>query len=123
LVLEGLYQRLGLGADFSQTMVLSPVLLGHPPCQHLFSAGDQFRQGHFSGSGWGVGPGMQAGPKISKDRGIDFIGLGQTPLGAGEVPDLTGVENTQWDLSLMENQHQGTLEAASGFEHNVGPGR
>ena len=70
----------------------------------------------------GVGLGSVGGAKVGEDFGVEPIGLGEQPAGAGEVADLARIEDADGQAVAVERGDQGVLVAAGGLAEDLDAG-
>jgi hypothetical protein len=67
-----------------------------------------------SGVGWGRGSGLrQRAAEGGEHAGVEGVGLGEPPGGAGEVADLAGIDDRERQVGASEGGGHGQLEAGS----------
>ena len=96
------------------------IRLGAQHVHELTAPGDQFaevlgllRRQRADGGPHGLG-------EVGDDAGIERVGLGQEAGGAGEVPDLTGIDDGDREAGAGQRGRDGGFVAARGFEGDEG---
>jgi len=98
--------------------LLQPVGLHADHLHHLATTADEIREAAAVGVGQRARFGADALGEQRDDLGVERVGLGQPPDGAGERADLPGIDHGQRQTGTGERCGDDQLEAAGGLQHD-----
>jgi len=97
-----------------------PIGLHAEHFDYLTAAGDQFGQALAVGVSQRAWFGTNAFGKQRDDLGVEYIGLGKPPRGAGKVTDLAWVDDGKRQSGAGQSRRDGDFKAAGGLHHDQG---
>ena len=120
---EGLQRRLDRALDAGIARLPQPVGLHADHFHDLTAAGYQFSQSLAVGIRERTWFGANAFSEQGDDLSIERVGFGEPPGGAGEIPDLTRIDDGEWQAGAGQSRRHGDFESARGFEHDQSRGQ